>query len=131
MAAKKSRAIRLESRDNYRELYMQATARLYFHRLTDAAKGRDPNVWERLPEHIRNDLVDIVRRASQAIDEARAEAKKQDEARKRAERSRIKNERRALREAAGLDGLEPFDVVSPEPCGNGNVQYMNGGMNPS
>ncbi|PHH76598.1 hypothetical protein CDD83_4236 [Cordyceps sp. RAO-2017] len=99
MAAKKSRALRLESLDMYRKLYITATAMIRYYRLSNVLMGYDPNMWERMPQNIRDDLVASAMRDAEAVENTRAEIKKQDEARKRAQRVRAKNERRA-RQAA-------------------------------
>lgn len=114
LAAKKSRGLRVEARDNYRELYVQATAKLFYHRLAGAASGRDPNIWERLPKDIRDDLVGVVRRAERAVETARMTEKKQEDARLRSERNSEKKDRKMLQGAAGLHaGTGPFEQMGP------------------
>ncbi|PHH64634.1 hypothetical protein CDD81_4245 [Ophiocordyceps australis] len=127
MAAKKSRALRIESRDMYRQLFIEATAKLFHHRFVAALEGRDPSIWERLPDRFRRDLIDLAERGAEQVENKAVEAKKQDEARKRRERARARSERRALHDdgsqqhssavaqigTAETDVLEHLQVVSP------------------
>ncbi|PHH58548.1 hypothetical protein CDD82_2901 [Ophiocordyceps australis] len=101
MAAKKSRALRIESRDMYRQLFIEATAKLFHHRFVAALDGRDPSIWERLPERFRRDLVELAERGAEQVETKAVETKKQDEARKRRERARARCERRAAHDHDG------------------------------
>ncbi|PNY29860.1 Uncharacterized protein TCAP_00223 [Tolypocladium capitatum] len=127
MAAKKSRALRIEARDNYRELLIEAKAELKLVRLMLTAHGFDPAVWDHLAPHVRANLLAQTRGEANAVDARRAELKKREDARKRVERMRARNMLRAQREAdeaaalqqaqslpAAGDGEETLQAASPE-----------------
>ncbi|KND88530.1 hypothetical protein TOPH_06863 [Tolypocladium ophioglossoides CBS 100239] len=127
MAAKKSRALRIEARDNYRELLIEAKAELKLVRLMLTAHGFDPAMWDHLAPHVRVNLPAQTRGEANAVDARRAELKKREDARKRVERMRARNMLRAQREAAEAaalqqaqalpgagDGEETLQVVSPD-----------------
>lgn len=127
MAAKKSRALRLEARDDYRELLIEARAEQKLIRLVLAAHGFDPAMWNHLDPGVAQGLLDQTRREADAVDAHMAELKKREVSRKRIERIQAKNALRAEREAAEAaaleqgrpfpaaeDGQEIFQVVSPE-----------------
>ncbi|PFH61216.1 hypothetical protein XA68_17971 [Ophiocordyceps unilateralis] len=126
-AAKKSRATRIETLEEYRRLYILTTAMLWYHRLRDAATGLDPDAWERLSPRIRQDLVRMAEDAARAVENDKIETKKRDEAHRRVQRGGQKRtcRRRALAAASrnvataspvsvGEDGSELFEVVTPE-----------------
>ncbi|KAM4064687.1 hypothetical protein HRG_004949 [Hirsutella rhossiliensis] len=107
MAAKKSRSLRVEGIAGYRELCVQATAKLFFHRLVDVASGRDPDSWERLPENIRGDMLGVIRMAVRKAEDDRTAKKKAAEAQARFQRAQEKKAQ--LEAAAALAGPVSFE----------------------
>ncbi|RDA95167.1 hypothetical protein CP533_1904 [Ophiocordyceps camponoti-saundersi (nom. inval.)] len=117
LAAKKSRALRLEARDMYRQLYIEATAKLFFYRLREAAAGRSPDAWERLSPRTREDLIRLVDQSARAVENDQADAKKREDALKRVQRSRKRTTRRrtarSTQPVSPASTCEQFDVVTP------------------
>ena len=127
MAAKKSRALRIEARDNYRELLIEAKAELRLVRLMLAAQGFDPAVWDHLAPNVALNLLAQTRGEANTVDARRADVKKREDARRRVERMRARSQLRAQREAqetaalggngafaAAENGQDMLQVVSPE-----------------
>ncbi|PHH75594.1 hypothetical protein CDD80_2236 [Ophiocordyceps camponoti-rufipedis] len=129
-AAKKSRATRIESLEEYRKLYNLTTAKLWFHRLRDAASGQDPDAWDLLGPRIRQDLINVVEDAARAVESDKLETKKRNEVHQRVERSYRRTGRRHVMEASGVVGTasigpvaddvtERYEVVTPQAGGGG------------
>ncbi|POR33882.1 Uncharacterized protein TPAR_05917 [Tolypocladium paradoxum] len=125
MAAKKSRALRIEARDNYRELLIEAKAELKLVRLMLAAHGFDPALWDHLAPHVRASLLAQTRGEANAVDARRAELKKREDARKRVERMRARNILRAQREAAEAAALQQAQVAPAAHDGEETLQAVS------
>ncbi|KAF4587520.1 hypothetical protein GQ602_004213 [Ophiocordyceps camponoti-floridani] len=128
-AAKKSRATRIETLEEYRRLYILTTAMLWFHRLRDAASGQDPDAWEHLGPRVRQDLVNVAEDAARAVESDKLETKKRNEVHQRVQRSHKRTGRRLAMEASGIvgiastgsvadDGTERLEVVTPQDGGD-------------
>ncbi|EQK98328.1 hypothetical protein G6O67_000288 [Ophiocordyceps sinensis] len=130
MAAKKSRELRVEGLNGYRKLYLETTAKHFYHRLVDVASGRDPDSWERLPENIRKDMVAVAWRAEEKVQAERNEKKKEAEARARSDKAqgkKVRHAQHAQHESESFEqtgtaiarerGEEELHVVSPADDG--------------
>ncbi|RDA86769.1 hypothetical protein CP532_6392 [Ophiocordyceps camponoti-leonardi (nom. inval.)] len=118
LAAKKSRALRLEARDMYRQLFIEATAKLFFYRLREAAAGRSPDAWEQLSPRVREDLIRVVDEDARAVENDQADAKKREDALKRTQRGRKRTSRRrtarSTQPVSPASTCEQLDVVTPQ-----------------
>ncbi|RCI10531.1 hypothetical protein L249_4288 [Ophiocordyceps polyrhachis-furcata BCC 54312] len=127
LAAKKSRALRLEARDMYRQLFIEATAKLFFYRLREAAAGRSPDAWERLSPGVREDLIRLVDQGAREVENDQAEAKKREDALKRRSRKRTMRRRvaRSTQPVSPATTCEQLDVVTPHSDCDDNVLPSN------
>ncbi|KJZ78057.1 hypothetical protein HIM_02694 [Hirsutella minnesotensis 3608] len=101
-AARKSRHVRDETITNLRRLYTETLAKLYYHRLVAIYQGQDPDIWDKLPEEVRNDLVQTGRRNAEILEEDRKKKKRQADARARSARNEAAKERALLAASAGV-----------------------------
>lgn len=91
-AAKKSRETRLESLDRTRTMLNDAAAERDWLRLKLLQRGGDPGEWDAMDVNLKRRLVEVVEQRVKEKDQHQVELKKRDEAKKRAERTRAKQE---------------------------------------
>lgn len=90
MAAKKSRATRIEALANSRRLLHQKTAECAWFRAKVLALGGSTDDWHRLPQPIKDDMVHEIELRIRAIENQQLEMKKRLESRRRSERNRLR-----------------------------------------
>ncbi|KAG9256474.1 uncharacterized protein F5Z01DRAFT_511806 [Emericellopsis atlantica] len=111
-AAKKSRETRLEALRLTRDMLNKKTAECDWLRLKVLQLQGDPKEYDALPGQTRRRLIETVETRVREVDQAYAEEKKQEESRKRAQRTRLRAEAREIEAMAPDHFLN--EIVPPE-----------------
>ncbi|KAF7546588.1 hypothetical protein G7Z17_g8335 [Cylindrodendrum hubeiense] len=99
-AAKKSRQKRLEALDNTRIILNDRAAECDWWRMRAMALGASVSDWNLLPKQIKDGMVKVIEDRIAVVDQHNENARKQEEARKRLERTRARAARKEGRNAA-------------------------------
>jgi hypothetical protein len=116
MAAKKSRETRIEALKQTRTILNRKTAECNWMRLKVIELGGDPTEYDNMMADLKEKLVGVVQQQVAIEDHKNAEIKRQQDANRRAERNKLKAERkreRELREGRGEAGSSPMSMSPP------------------
>lgn len=131
MAAKKSRAVRVESLDNARRMLVDQAAELCWMRTQLVMTGGDPAAYDRLPASVRAGMRDNIAARVASLEDQNKEAKKRAELQARATLIRKRKADEHDDDAAAADDEERSTLGSLTPALETTVNRRGRGRQPS